>query len=169
MNEKENLELEIEKIKKELEECQKLKNEYLAGWQKARADFLNYKKEEMERIIEFFKYSNEELILKLLPIMDSFERAEKIFLKNNLEEENNQIIQGFFQIKRQLEEFLKNQKVEEIKIKENETFNPNFEEVVEEVKVANEEEENKIIEVVEKGYKLHDKVIRPAKVKIGKK
>lgn len=169
MNEKENLESEIEKIKKELEECQKLKNEYLAGWQKARADFLNYKKEEMERIIEFFKYSNEELILKLLPIMDSFERAEKIFLKNNLEEENNQIIQGFFQIKRQLEEFLKNQKVEEIKIKENETFNPNFEEVVEEVKVANEEEENKIIEVVEKGYKLHDKVIRPAKVKIGKK
>lgn len=161
--------LEIEEIKKKLEECQKLKDEYLAGWQRARADLLNYKKEETERILEFFKYSNEELILKLLPIMDSFERAEKIFLKSNFKEENNQIIQGFSQIKKQLEEFLKNQKVEEIEIKENESFNPNFEEIVEEVKVANEEEENKIIEVVEKGYKLHNRVIRPAKVKIGKK
>ena len=52
-------------VARELEECQKLKEEYLAGWQRERADFLNYKKEEMERIGEFFKYANLNLIFEL--------------------------------------------------------------------------------------------------------
>ena len=60
-----------------LAECERQKHEYLSGWQRARADFLNYKKEEMERIRGFIAYSTEELFLKLLPILDSFERAEK--------------------------------------------------------------------------------------------
>ena len=47
--------LNIEELKKKLEECQKLKDEYLAAWQKERADFLNYKKEELERLGEILK------------------------------------------------------------------------------------------------------------------
>ncbi len=159
--------IDIEEIKKNLEECQRLRDEYLAGWQRARADFLNYKKEEMERVIGLLKYGSEEFILKLLPIMDSLEMAEKMFLKHNLNEQNNQVIQGFFQIKKQLENFLRNHGVSEIEIKEGEDFNPDFEEIIEEVEV-DKEEKDKIIEVAEKGYKLHNKVIRPAKVKIGK-
>ena len=70
-------ELNIEELKKQFEECEKQKNEYLAGWQRARADLLNYKKEEMERIGELVGYATEELILKILPILDNFEIAEQ--------------------------------------------------------------------------------------------
>jgi len=67
----------MEKDKEKLEKCQKQRDEYLAGWQRARADFLNYKKEEMEKITELLKYGNLDLILKILPILDNFEKAEK--------------------------------------------------------------------------------------------
>lgn len=166
-NEQKNF--EIEEIKKKLEECQKQKDEYLAGWQRARADLLNYKKEEIERVLGLLKYGTEEFILKLLPILDSFERAEKTFLKEGLNGQNKEIIQGFSQIKKQLDDFLKSQGIREIEVKNGENFNPNFEEIIEEVKVDKEEEVNKIIEITERGYKFYDKVIKPAKVKIGVK
>jgi len=57
-------ELNIEELKKKLEECEKLKSEYLAGWQRARADLLNYKKDEIERIDELIKYADVGIILK---------------------------------------------------------------------------------------------------------
>ena len=69
--------MDTQEIQKKLENAEKQAQEYLAGWQRARADFLNYKKEEMERIGEFLKYANEEFILKLLPILDNFTEAEK--------------------------------------------------------------------------------------------
>jgi len=56
-------ELSPEDSKKKLEECQKQKEEYLQGWQRARADLMNYKKTEMERVGEILKYANEEFIL----------------------------------------------------------------------------------------------------------
>ncbi len=125
----------------------KEKEEYLAGWQRAKADFLNYKKEETERVEEMLKYVKQDLCLKILPILDSFELFEK-------------------NIKKQLQDFLKNQEVEEIK-GVGERFNPNLHEAVKEVKIKNKES-GTIVEIVQKGYKLHDKVIRPAKVKINK-
>ena len=66
-----------EELNKKIAELDKQKNEYLAGWQRARADLLNYKKEEMERVGDFLKYANEEFILKILPILDNFEVCEK--------------------------------------------------------------------------------------------
>ena len=62
---------------KELTECLKQKEEYLKGWQRARADFLNYKKEEAERVKGILKYANEDLILKILPVLDNFEKVEE--------------------------------------------------------------------------------------------
>ncbi|MFH1841168.1 MAG: nucleotide exchange factor GrpE [Candidatus Nealsonbacteria bacterium] len=144
-----------------LEECQKKRDEYLAGWQRARADFLNYKKEEMERMGKILKYANEDLILKILPILDNLEKAEKE-TPDDLKE--NQYVSGVFQIKKQIEEFLKNQGIEEIKSL-GESFDLNFHEVVEEVEG---EKTGIIVEEVKKGYKLQDKVIRPAKVKVSK-
>ena len=94
-NEKEE-ELSIDELKEKLKECQKLANEYLAGWQRSKADFLNYKKDEAERIGEFLKYSNEELILKILPILDSFEKAEK---EISDDKKNDKFIKGILKIK----------------------------------------------------------------------
>jgi len=146
--------------KKKLGECQKQRDEYLAGWQRSRADFLNYKKDEMERISEILKYADEEFILKILPILDNFEKAKKAIPPDK----KDKYLEGFLQIKTQLQDFLKNQGVEKIKALEKK-FDPNFHEVVEEVEVKGKES-GIIIEEVKKGYLLNGKVIRPAKVKI---
>lgn len=125
----------------------KEKEEYLAGWQRAKADFLNYKKEETERTEEMLKYVKQDLCLKILPILDNFELFEK-------------------NIKKQLQDFLKDQGIEEIK-GVGERFDPNLHEAIEEVKMKNKKT-GVIAEVAQKGYKLGGKVIRPAKVKINK-
>ena len=153
----------LEDLKEKLKACQKLKDEYLAGWQSARADFLNYKKEAMERISEILEYGKEEFILKILPVLDSFDRAIKEV--RSMESEEKELVKGFLQIKKQLKNFLQDQGLKEIEC-ENKKFNPNFHEVIEEVESS--KESGTIIEEVEKGYKLHGKVIRPARVKITK-
>jgi len=155
-------------LKKKFEDCQKKRDEYLAGWQRARADFLNYKKEEMERIGKLLKYANENLILKILPILDNFEKAEKEIPEDK---KNNQFLEGLLQIKTQFKDFLKNQGIEEIKVVGKE-FDPNFMEAVEVMEPASAEasagKSGAILEEIQKGYKLHGKVIRPAKVKVSK-
>jgi len=170
-------------LEKKLEECEKQKNEYLAGWQRARADLLNYKKEEMERIGELVGYATEELILKILPILDNFEIAEKK-LPEDLKGDGS--VKGVLQIKNQILDFLKSQGVEEIK-SVGEKFDPNLHEVVEEVEEKGKEPGiiNKdttpsgvilkdttpsgvILEEIQKGYKINGRLLRPAKVKVTK-
>lgn len=177
---KEKKELTIEEFKQRLGECQKLKDEYLAGWQRARADFLNYKKEEMERIGGLMAYANEELILKILPILDNFEIAEKKILGTPENDENPErqshkaSIKGILQLKNQILDFLKNHGVEEIK-SIGEKFDPNFHEVIEMVEPKDSDLTNSpqdksgtIIEEIQKGYKINDRLLRPAKVKVVK-
>lgn len=155
-----------EDLKKQLEEYKKKSEEYLAGWQRARADFLNYKKEEMERIGEILKYANENFILKILPILDNFEKAAKEIPEDK---KKDKFLEGLLQIKNQLRDFLKSQGVEEIKAL-GEKFDPNFHEMAEPAaaEVRAGKESGIIIEEVQKGYKLPGKVIRPARVKVVK-
>ncbi|MBU3934555.1 nucleotide exchange factor GrpE, partial [Patescibacteria group bacterium] len=136
-------------------------------WKRERANFLNYKKEEMERIGELIKYANEELILRILPILDNFLIAEK-----NISEEmkKNETIAGLLQIHQQLKDFLKLQGLEEIKAV-GEKFDPNFHEAVEGVSkdlAPEKSESGTIIEETQKGYTLYGRVVRPAKVKVKK-
>lgn len=170
-------EINLEDLKKKLDECKKQKNEYLAGWQRSRADFLNYKKDEAEKIGEILKYANEEFILKILPILDNFEKAEEEVRSildpketpRRVEYEKTKIedlIKGFLQIRNQLKDFLKNQGVEEIKTLE-EKFDPNFHEAIEEVKIK-DKEPGIVIEEVQKGYLKQGRLLRPAKVKVTK-
>jgi molecular chaperone GrpE len=147
--------------KNELEECRKLRDEYLAGWQRAKADLLNYKKEEMERMGRIVKYASEELMLKILPILDDLERAEKGMPE---EMKNDEYFKGFLQIKDQVKSLLKHFEVEEIPAL-GRKFDPNLHEVAEE---DEGEKTGEITEVFQRGYVLGDKVIRPAKVKIVK-
>ena len=163
----EKKELTIEELKKKLQECQKLKDEYLAGWQRARADLLNYKKTEMEKIGELIKYADVGLILKILPILDNFELAETEVRSMKYEETKyKEIINGFLQIKAQLQDFLKNQGVEEIK-SIGEKFDPNFHEIAEEIE-KKDKETGIIVGEIQKGYKIHGKVLRPVRVRVTK-
>ncbi len=155
------MEKEIEELKKKLEECQKLKDEYLAGWQRARADFLNYKKEEIERFEEILKYAGVELILRILPILDNFEVTEKKLPENLKNDEN---IKGILQLKNQILDFFKNQGVEEIKTA-GEKFDPNFMEAAEMVGMK-DKDSGIVIEEIQKGYKINGRLLRPAKVKV---
>ncbi len=168
---KEEGKLNIEDLKKKIEELEKQKSEYLAGWQRERADFLNYKKEEMERIGELLGYAKEEMILKILPLMDNFEVIEKKFPEDLKKDEN---VKGLLQVKIQFQDFLKSLGVEEIKAV-SEIFNPDLHEVIEEVESsvakAMEGKDIKsgiIVEEVQKGYKINGRLLRPAKVRITK-
>ncbi len=170
-----------EELKKQLEDCEKKAAEYLAGWQRERADFLNYKKEEMERIGQLINYAKEELILEILPIMDNFEVIAKK-LPDNLQKDEN--VKGLLQIKIQFQDFLKSLGVEEIK-SVGEKFDPKFHESVGEIlpseanlppealakegaKEGGKLESGIIVEEVQKGYKSNGRLMRPAKVRITK-
>jgi len=150
-------------IGKQLIECQKKSEEYLNGWKRAQADFLNYKKEEAERMKQFIEQGKEELILKLLPVLDNLYIAEKELPKKL---KNDQWVEGVLKTKDQILSFLKNQGVEEIKSL-GEKFNPSFQEAVEIVEKNNHQPET-IVEEVKKGYLFQGRVIRPAKVKVAK-
>lgn len=162
--EKENL--DIEKIHKDLAEAKAKCEEYLSGWKRERADFLNYKKDEMERIGQLVKYSNEELILKIIPILDNIYLAE-----SHVPEElkNNNWIDGFLQIKKQLSDFLSKEGIGAIKTI-GEKFDPNFMESIGEAVAAMSDvaQSGVVVEELQRGYTLHGKLIRPAKVKISK-
>jgi molecular chaperone GrpE len=147
--------------KKQLEECEKKKQEFFSGWQREKADFINYKKKEGERLAEIAEAMKEDLLLRIIPILDSFSLAEKTIPP---EEKENKSVKGLLLNKKQLEEFLKSEDVEEIPCTKE--FNPYLHEAVEEV--ASESEEGTIAEEVEKGYQFKGTVIRPAKVKINK-
>ena len=148
---------DIEETSKE----KSLKDEYLAGWQRERADFLNYKREEMERLKLFLGYATEDILVKLLPIVDNLELADKELTED---QKNNGFVKGVLQIAGQLREFLKTQGVEEME-SFGKKFNPEFHEAVGEMEGK---EAGLVGEVVAKGYMLKGKVLRPAKVKITK-
>jgi len=143
----------------ELEELKNKSEEYLNGWKRERADFLNYKKEEMERIGQLVKYANEELILDILPILDNLSLAE-----NHIKD------QGLTQIKKQLEDFLKKEGIEPIEVI-SKNFDPNTMEVIEEIENSGlpvSAKSGEVTEEVQRGYTMHGKLIRPAKVRVTK-
>ena len=128
----------------------------MAGWQRAKADLINYKKEQEQKISDYYKFANQGLITEILMVLDSFELA----LKHAKGKDNEEILQ----IYNQLKNTLKNQELEEIKAV-GEKFNPEFHESVGETKGK---KPGFIVEEVQKGYKLNNKVIRPSRVKISK-
>ncbi len=137
----------------ELEECKKKCDEYLNNWKRAVADMANYKKEEMARAGMLIGYAKEDVFSNLLPIIDSIYLAQTAFGKD-----------GFLPIQKQIEEFLKKEGIEEIKAV-GEKFNPETMETVEEVEGG---ESGVVTEEMQKGYKMGEKVLRPAKVKVNK-
>lgn len=147
----------------ELEKYKALAEENLNGWKRAKADFINYKKDQENRMGEFIKYANEDIITGLLPIVDGFRLAMK-HLPEDLK--NSDWVKGVMCVKGQLESFLKEIGVEEIK-SIGEKFDPNlFESVGEEESGV---EEGIVVCEIQKGYKMFGKVIRVSKVKISKK
>lgn len=132
--------------------------EYLNGWKRAKADFINYQKDEARRFEELAKFGNEALIKDLISILDSFDLAENAHPDNK----------GLRIIRTQLEELLRKRGLEPIIIKIGDPFDPAHHEAL--LAIENSEtapqSPNAIAEELEKGYTLYRKVIRPARVKV---
>ena len=147
------------------EELKKERDEYLDGWKRAKADFLNYKKEEAERMQAMAEFARRGLLAKILPILDNLARAKK---EISTKEKENQVYKGFLQIVSQWQEFLKSEGIEEIETV-GKPFNPEVHETVEEVDShGNGGQSGMIVEELEKGYMMQGKLLRPAKVKVTK-
>lgn len=146
---------ETEKLKHELEKAKKEAEEYLNGWKRAKADYLNREKEINREKIDWVRFANLELILKFLPVLDSFYHSLKQ-VPDDLKD--NQWAKGMEQIKQQFENFLRAQGVERIKTI-GEKFNPELHEAIEK-----KGEGGEITEEIQAGYLLNNEVIRASKV-----
>ncbi len=132
---------------------------YLAGWQRAQADFVNYKRRCEQEKVEIGSVANSTLICTLLPIFDDMERA---FASIPPDIATHSWIEGIKLIERKWRSCLEAQGLSPIKAL-GEPFDPRLHEAVTQVKGK----EGIVVREVEKGYKFHDRVIRPSKVVVG--
>ena len=151
------------KEKSELEICKEKMEEYLNGWKRAKADYINLKKEFEKEKVDVIKFANAGLILGLLPIFDNFKRA---FVDVPKDQKDSEWLKGIENIKKQFEDFFKSLGIEEIKTV-GEKFNLEFHEAVGQ-KEEKDKESDVIIEEVNPGYQMHGRVIIPAKVIVNK-
>lgn len=152
----------LKKLREKLKVCEKDKKEYLDGWQRMRADVANIRKDEETRRGEMIKFASEGLVEDLLPVLDSFTMA--FSNKEAWEKVDANWRKGVEYIFAQMYSVLESRGLSEIG-KAGEQVDPRLHIAMEEVPVVSPEEAGTIAEVIQKGYRLHNKVIRPAKVK----
>ena len=154
INEEESAETaQIEKLQQEIEEMKALA-------QRTQADFMNYKKRVEKEKSELTVFANEKIVTEMLTIVDNFERA----LQSEKENSETAFYKGVELILKQFMDTLYKFGLEEIDAL-NQDFDPNFHHAV----IQEEADEpDKVIDVLQKGYKLKDKVIRPSMVKVSK-
>ena len=128
------------------------------------AEFENYKRRTAKERIELFSTASEEVMISLLPILDDFDRASAEIEKDK----DNEIFKGVLLIKNKLFDSLKSKGLALIEVNKGDEFNADDHEAVTQIPAPSKNMEGKIIDVIEKGYKLGEKVIRYPKVVIGK-
>jgi molecular chaperone GrpE len=152
---------EFDKLKTAVEEKEKLQDKYL----RLLAEFDNTRKRLEKDKHDFLKFANEGIILELLNVLDDLERA--VELAQSKHQDLSAFLKGVEMILAHLYEMLKEYGVKPIHAK-GETFDPNFHEALTQVEDKNAPEHT-IIEELQKGYLLNDRVIRTSKVKVSKK
>lgn len=135
-----------------------------AGWQRTQADFDNYKKKTEQDKINWVLSAKEETLFEILPVLDNLCFA---FKHKPLELKDNSWVTGLDHISNQIDDKLREQNIERISPEVNEHFNPAFHEALttEERKGT---KSGRIIELIRPGYKIGEKVVRPAQVKVSK-
>ncbi|TYP54985.1 nucleotide exchange factor GrpE [Thermosediminibacter litoriperuensis] len=153
---------ETEELKRALEEKEKEAADYKERWLRALADYDNFKKRTQKEIQDIYLYAGEQLIKDILPILDNFERA-----LNSVEDTESATYEGVKLIYNQMKNVLNKFGVREIEA-EGKPFDPHFHEVIMTVE-SDKYESDTVVEVLQKGYTYHSKVIRPCLVKVAKK
>jgi molecular chaperone GrpE len=127
------------------------------------AEFENYKKRTSKERVELFKTANQEVLQALLPVLDDFDRAMTQIAKS--EDEN--LVKGVELIHEKLKSTLVSKGLEMVELNAGDAFDADFAEAITQIPAPTEDLKGKIVDVVEKGYKLGDKIIRFPKVVIG--
>jgi molecular chaperone GrpE len=148
----------IVQLKQLQDDLTEAKDKYLRLY----AEFDNYRRRTSKEKIEIIQSANENLINLLLPVVDDFERAEKSF-KNK----NDKGAEGFFLIQNKFKKILETCGVRPMETLEGDDFDPELHDAISQIPAPKEALKGKIVDVVELGYTLNDKVIRHAKVVVG--
>ncbi|WP_228450790.1 nucleotide exchange factor GrpE [Chryseolinea soli] len=143
------------KLQQELDEQ---KDKYIRLY----SEFDNFRRRTAKEKLELIQSANEQLLNKLLPVADDFDRAEKSF-----KDKNDKELEGFFLIANKFRKTLEQSGVKVMEINAQTEFNPDLHEAITQIPVPDAAQKGKIVDVVEKGYLLNDKVIRFAKVVVG--
>lgn len=127
------------------------------------AEFENYKKRTSKEKMEFFQYANQEMMVSMLGVLDDFERALKEIAKNG----NPADLQGVELIYQKFKNKLTEKGLKTMEVKAGDSFDVDFHEAITQIPAPSEDLKGKIVDVIETGYTLGDKVIRFAKVVTG--
>jgi len=154
---------ELAEVQEQLAQAEAQAAEYLDGWQRAQAEFSNYKKRQEAERAQMIMLANATLVRKLLPVVDDFERAIAT-LPANLSQLT--WCEGIFLIRHKLDAILESEGVKPIKT-EGQAFDPLYHEAVTHEEVSGYSE-GQIIGEVQRGYILGERVLRPALVRVAK-
>ena len=127
------------------------------------AEFENYKKRTAKERMDLFKTAGQEVMLAMLPILDDFDRALKELSKS----QDTEMFKGVELIHIKCKEALKSKGLEEIKTKPGEAFDAEVHDAITQIPAPNKKMKGKIVDVIEKGYQLGDRIIRHPKVVVG--
>ncbi|MBI2100914.1 MAG: nucleotide exchange factor GrpE [Candidatus Vogelbacteria bacterium] len=160
----ETAEAKLKKLRDELKQCQSEKQDYLAMSQRLKADYLNLRREVEANRSEIVKFANEGVLRELIDLADSFELAFANREQWEVVDENWR--RGVEYIYTKLLNILTQHGLREI-LALHENFDPLRHHALELVATDKPEELNRVVKVVQKGYSLHNKIIRPAQVRVG--
>ncbi len=154
----------IDELKEKLAEAEKKCNEYLEMARRIQADFENYKKRNKTAMSDAYRDGSLETIEALLPVLDNLERAFESS-KNSKTDEGKAISKGIEMVIKQFVDIMAKMDIEEIEALDK-PFDPTYHNAVAQVEAENEEQKNMVVEVLQKGYKQKDRVIRYSMVKV---
>lgn len=155
----EELEDELTVEEKLQEDLGKEKDKFLRLF----AEFENYKKRTSKERMELFKTAGQEVIVSLLPVIDDFDRALKELSKSGEKE----MFKGIELINNKFRETLKNKGLQEMEVKQGDAFDAEVHDAITQIPAPSKKLKGKVIDVIEKGFKLGDKIIRHPKVVVG--
>lgn len=141
------------------EELQKEKDKYLRLF----AEFENYKKRTTKERIELYRTAGQDIMTSLLPVLDDFDRG----LAEIKKAKDKELLKGMQLINDKLATTLSQKGLEKLEVKEGDVFDADSHEAITQIPAPSDDLKGKIIDVIESGYKLGDKIIRYPKVVIG--
>jgi molecular chaperone GrpE len=155
----------LAKLKEKIKKLEAEKAEYMNGWQRERADFVNFKKRTEEERKEYIKFANESLLEEMLSVLESFDMAFMNKEQWNSVPQNWRV--GVEYIHSQLVKILDDNGLKEFTPKEGDKFDPHLHVAEEMMAVTAKEKDGQIVSVKKKGYKLNDRIIIAPKVAVG--